>query len=425
MTKVKVGIAGCGIVGIGVVDILQKRFEEFRELYQVELELAVVVVRNIDSDRDIAFDKAILTTDLAMLDNVDIVVELIGGDTVAKDVVLNAIHQKKHVVTANKALVAKHWDILFEAVRGSQVMLKFEAAVAGAVPVIKTIQESLIGNKIEELKGIINGTANYILSEMESRGESLALILKEAQDLGYAEADPTFDIEGFDVAHKLCILASLAYGVKVECEDMYIQGITDLEVKDMAYIRELGYRIKLLAIAKKYEKGLDVRVHPALVPESQILGAVSGPYNAIDIKGHASGDILLYGQGAGRYPTAGAVVGDILDIARCLQKEQPLPFFFSERKKAEFIPIEDIENRYYIRLNVSDQPGVLAKITNIFGEHAIGIASVIQKEVVLEDQVPLVVMTGKAREDNMRRSLDEIEALDTVFGSPTLIRIED
>ncbi len=424
MKEIKLGIAGLGTVGAGVVDILQRRRQDFQKLYGVDIDIVVIVVRDLSHDRGVAIDSSLLTTDRNALKDVDVVVELIGGDTVAKEIVLKALQNGQHVVTANKALLANHWNEIFREVAKAQVMLKFEAAVAGAIPVIKVVQESLSGNHIESLKGIINGTANYILSEMEQRHEDLAPILKEAQDLGYAEAEPTFDIDGIDVAHKLCILVALAFGLNISLNDFHVEGIRHLQLEDLVHAQKLGYHIKLLAIAKKHGGQIEARVHLALVPDTQVLAAVSGAYNAVDIKGNASGDILLYGQGAGRYPTASAVVGDILDVAR-VWPEGPTEMPLLDASDKSLMPMGDVQTRYYLRLSVCDCPGVLAQITNIFGQHSIGIASVIQKEWSQGDMIPLVIMTDIAKEANVQNALKEITKLDTVATESVLMRVED
>ena len=426
MKTIKVGIAGFGTVGAGVVDILQRRREEFASAYGIDLHVTTIVARDLARDRGVVVDKNLLTQDVSTLSDVDIVVELIGGDSVAKKIVLDALSAGQAVVTANKALLADHWDEVFTSVAKHKGLLRFEAAVAGAIPVIKTVQESLSGNQIISLAGIINGTANYILTEMENRKESLPVILKEAQDKGYAEADPTFDVDGIDTAHKLIILGALAYGLQVSLEDMHVEGIGLITLDDILYANELGYRIKLLAIAKDHEHSVEMRVHPTLIPQTQVMAAVSGAYNAVDVRGDAAGDILLYGQGAGRYPTASAVVGDILDVARlkCSAVSADIVGICMKTDKL-LLPMGEVETRYYLRLMVCDQAGVLAKITNIFGLHAIGIASVIQKELSQGEMVPLVIMTDIAREENMQTALKEIVALESVANDAMLIRIED
>jgi homoserine dehydrogenase len=431
MKTIKIGIAGFGTVGAGVVDILQCQRETFAQIHGIDLEITTIVARDLKRDRGVSVAPSLLTTDFCSLKDVDLVVELIGGDTVAKNVILKSLQSGKAVVTANKALLADHWDEVFEAVREHNGLLRFEATVAGAVPIVKTVQESLAGNRIQSLKGIINGTANYILTEMESRHIAFSDILKEAQDKGYAETDPVFDIEGIDTAHKLAILVRLAYGTAVTVSEMHVEGITVITLDDILYAKELGYRIKLLAIAKRHEEAVEARVHPTMVPLSQVLSAVSGAYNAVDVFGDVSGDILLYGQGAGRYPTASAVVGDILDVAKQLasgysfDKENVPLTEMSDIDVPTLLVMDQVQTRYYLRLGVCDKSGVLAQITSIFGEHNISIASVIQKELKKGEMVPLVIMTDMAREENMQKALKAITVLESVDQEAVLIRVED
>lgn len=374
-----------------------------------------------------------MTTDIfAVVNNpdVDVVVELIGGTTVARDLVLEAIRNGKHVVTANKALIALHGNEIFEAARQKSVMVAFEAAVAGGIPIIKTLREGLGANRIEWLAGIINGTSNFILTAMEEQGSAFADALSEAQALGYAEADPTFDIEGIDAAHKLVILASLAFGIPLQFDKVYTQGITNLDLQDLAYARELGYRIKHLGIARETEKGVEVRVHPTLIPDNSLIAEVDGVMNAVMVKGDAVGPTLFYGAGAGAEPTASAVVADIIDVARALNSapETRVPYLaFSNASfnGTPIIAIEEVETAYYLRMSALDRPGVLSKLASIMSDRGISIEAIIQKRPLPgEDHVRLIMLTNTALERDLVAAVEAIEALDAIAGPVVRIRVE-
>jgi homoserine dehydrogenase len=360
--------------------------------------------------------------------NIDIVVELIGGDTLARELVLEAINQGKHVVTANKALLAKHGNEIFAAASARGVMVAFEAAVAGGIPIIKAIREGLTANRIEWVAGIINGTTNFILSEMRTRGLPFAEVLAEAQRLGYAEADPTFDIEGVDAAHKLTLLASLAFGVPVQFDKAYVEGISQLAQEDIAHAERLGYRIKLLGMTRRRPDGIELRVHPALVPAERLLANVEGPMNAVLVRGDAVGPTLYYGQGAGEEPTASAVVADLVDVTR-LHTADPgnrvphLAFQPDAMSDTPILPIEKVSTSYYLRLRVDDQPGVLADIARVLAEHRISIGSMIQQPSHIGG-ADIIFLTHQAVEGQVNRAIERIEGLPFVRSRMTRIRME-
>lgn len=361
---------------------------------------------------------------------VDVVVELIGGTTVARDLVLEAINSGKHVVTANKALIALHGNEIFEAARKKSVMVAFEAAVAGGIPIIKTLREGLGANRIEWLAGIINGTSNFILTAMEEQGRAFDDALAEAQALGYAEADPTFDVEGIDAAHKLVILASLAFGIPLQFDKVYTQGIRSLDLQDIAYARELGYRIKHLGIARQTDKGVEVRVHPTLIPNNSLIAEVDGVMNAVMVKGDAVGPTLFYGAGAGAEPTASAVVADVIDVARALNSvpEARVPYLaFSNASfnATRIIPIDEVETAYYLRMTALDKPGVLSKVASIMSDRGISIEAIIQKRPKAgEDHVPLIMLTNTALEKDLMAAVSAVEELEGIVGSVVHIRVE-
>jgi homoserine dehydrogenase len=430
--QINVGIIGLGTVGTGALRILRENADLIRHRVGVPIEVTRIAVRDLHRDRGIAVAPSLLTGDPAqVVDNpdIDIVVELMGGYEPARQLILSAIAHGKHVVTANKALLAEHGAEIHAAARRAGVIVGFEASVAGGIPVIKTLKEALAGNRILSIYGIINGTSNYILTKMTDEDRSFADVLAEAQRAGYAEADPSFDVGGIDTAHKLVILVNLAFGADVAFKDIYTEGITGISPLDIDFGRTLGYKVKLLAIAKIHDGGkAEARVHPTMVPDDYPIAKVGGVYNAIQIVGDACQDIMLYGRGAGSMPTGSAVVGDIVDIARQMQAggrvgtAVPLPG--DNPTQVELQPMESIRSLYYFRFMALDQPGVLAQISGILGKHQISIAQMIQRGRKEGGSVPLVIMTHTALERDIQRALIEIKALSCVTEEPVLIRVE-
>ena len=432
---ISIGLIGFGTIGTGVIKLLRKNGDIIAGRLGAEIRLKRIADIDIRKSRGIPMDEALLTTNAADILNdpeIDIVVELMGGFEPARTFILTAIGQGKHVVTANKALLATHGDDIFRAAAQHGVNIGFEASVGGTIPVIKTIKESLIANRIQSIFAIVNGTSNFILSKMTDGGGSFETVLKEAQNLGFAEADPVYDIEGVDAAHKLAILLSLCYGKKVHLDDLYREGISRIGEQDIAFARELGYRVKLLAIAIRRETEIEARLHPTMIPFDHLLANVNANFNAFHIVGDASGSIFLYGQGAGMMPTAGAVVSDIVDIARDIRKGiagRVPPRVLDEEaiEKIQLMPFDQIRTNYYFRFTVADLPGVLSRISGILGANDISIATVIQKGRMKTQGggVPIVMTTYKARERDVRRALEDIDRLDIVMGKTMLIRIED
>lgn len=431
---INVGILGWGTVGTGVSKILMNQHALIAKNSGTDLNLKKIVKRTLPATREgVELPADCLTRNPAeVVDNpdIDIVVELIGGVTEAHSLIKRAIQNGKHVVTANKALLAEHGGELFQLASEHQVSLNFEASTAGGIPIIKTLQESFAGNQIHSLYGIVNGTCNYILTEMHERSVDFSDVLKAAQDLGYAEADPTLDVEGIDAAQKLILLIALAYRSSISLPQLHVEGITNITAQEIQYARELGYVIKLLAIAKLTDGNcVEARVHPTLVPERSLLANVGGAFNAVCVIGDAVGPTLFYGQGAGEMPTASAVVANIIDAAKSVQQGVSAPisqaWLAGGQAEVGFASIDDIETRYYIRFVVADRPGVLAKIGTILGNWQISIASVIQKDPHGMDTVSLVMLTHTAREKNMRAALSQIYALEEVKGEAQLIRIEE
>ena len=404
---INIGIIGFGTVGAGTAKILLKRHKELQAKLGASLKLKNIADLDTKSDRGIKLPKGVLIKDSLKILNdpeIDIVVELIGGINPAKEFILNAIKNGKHVVTANKALLAEKGQEIFRAAKKHGVTVGFEASVAGSIPIIKVVRESLIGNKIGNIFGIINGTANYILSKMTEEGVDFNTTLKEAQELGYAEADPTFDIEGIDSAHKLAILASLAYGLPISLKKVYTQGITEITPLDIQFASEFGFKIKLLAIAKPNGKEVELRVHPTMVQESMPIANVNGVFNAIYVEGDATGAGLYYGKGAGDMPTGSAVVSDIADIARYIRAgaaDRMQSFDTSGRSGLIVKKMEDVLTCYYLRMSAIDKPGVLSKISGILGDNNISIESMIQKGRKKEKAVSMVLMTHEAKEKDM------------------------
>jgi homoserine dehydrogenase len=433
MKPINVGLLGIGTVGGGTWDVLNRNADEIQRRAGRAIRIAVVADKDLDRAKRIVEQKAKIVDDafgVVRGDEVEIVVELIGGTTVAKDLVLEAIAHGKHVVTANKALLAKHGNEIFAAAQKKGVMVAFEAAVAGGVPIIKALREGLSANRIEWIAGIINGTSNFILSEMRDKGIAFADALKDAQRRGYAEADPTFDIEGVDAAHKLTILSALAFGIPMQLDKCFREGIQKLTKADIGYAEELGYRIKLLGITKKGAKGIELRVHPTLVPARRLIANVEGVMNAILVKGDAVGPTLYYGAGAGAQPTASAVVADLVDVTRLItadpeQRVPHLAFQPDQLSDERVLPIHEIETSYYLRMRVQDKPGVLADITRTLADSSISIEAMVQKEPGEgERQVDIVLLTNRALEADVNRAIGTIERLPTVLGPVTRIRME-
>ena len=434
MRKIKVGIIGFGTIGSGVVKILASSRDLIRQRLGAEVEVIKIADLDITSDRGVEVNSSLLTTDAKeVIDNpdVDVVVELMGGYEPARSFMLQAIAGGKHVVTANKALIAKHGDEIFAAVEDQQVSIGFEAAVAGAIPIIRLIREAFVANGIITIEGIVNGTANYILSKMSDEQCDFDVALKEAQEKGFAEADPTFDIEGIDSAHKISILTRLAYGTPVNCDDITVQGISGITIDDIECAREFGYRIKLLAISKFNGKSVDIRVHPAMIPQSHPMANVNGVLNAVRVCDNLMEENVLIGHGAGSLPTGSAVVADIVEIARDIlagtKDRVPAQSFLSnEMRSIPLMNIDEIESEYFLRFSVLDNPGVLSRISGILGSHSIGILSVIQKGRCDQGTgVPLIMMTHCASEKNVQLALKEIDALDVVCEKSNLIRVEN
>jgi homoserine dehydrogenase len=434
MRPIKVGLLGLGTVGRGVFNVLRRNQHEITRRAGRGIEIAAIAVRNVHKAHEAIGTTVPLSgnpTEVIRRDDIDIVVELIGGYEPARTFVLEAIARGKHVVTANKALLAQHGNEVFEAARAQGVMVAFEAAVAGGIPIIKALREGLTANRIEWIAGIINGTSNFILSEMRSKGLPFDAVLKEAQRLGYAEADPTFDIEGIDAAHKLTILSSIAFGVPINCAAAYTEGIGKLAAADIRYAEQLGYRIKLLGITKRTAQGIELRVHPTLVPMQRLLANVEGAMNAVLVKGDAVGTTLYYGKGAGAEPTASAVVADLVDVTRMhtADPENHVPHLaFQADAMAEvpWLSIDDTVTSYYFRMRVADQPGVLADITRILADRGISIDALFQREPSEgENQTDIIMLTHDAVEHDVNAAIKRIESLPTVLAPIIRIRQEE
>ena len=433
MRKISVGIIGFGTIGSGVVKILQDNSDIIKKRLGVIVEVIKIADLDITTDRGIKVNPKILTTDAQEVINhpeVNVIVELIGGYEPARSLILQAINAGKHVVTANKALLAKHGSEIFSIGEDQQVSIGFEAAVGGAIPIIRAIRESFVANKIYSIEGIVNGTANYILSKMSDEHCSFDLALKEAQEKGFAEADPTFDIEGIDSAHKIAILSQLAYGTSIKFEDITIQGISSVTIHDIECAREFGYRVKLLAISKFDGDFVDIRIHPAMIPQNNPMANVNGVLNAVRVCDDLMEENILIGHGAGSLPTGSAVIADIVEIARDILsgsklRVPPQSFQNIEIKTIPILNIESIDSEYFLRFSVLDNPGVLSRISGILGQHSIGIQSVIQKGRCNEGRgVPLIMMTHRANEKNIQLALREIDELEVVCEKPNFIRVE-
>ncbi|KRT54469.1 homoserine dehydrogenase [endosymbiont of Ridgeia piscesae] len=433
MNPVKVGLLGLGTVGGGTLNVLTRNAAEIARRAGRGIRITHAAAKAYDADSLLGLDQVEVCDDaFAVVDNpeVQIIVELIGGYSPAKELVLKAIENGKHVVTANKALIAMHGNEIFEAAQRKGVTVAFEAAVAGGIPIIKAVREGLAANRIEWLAGIINGTGNFILTEMRDKGRDFDDVLKEAQALGYAEADPTFDVEGIDAAHKLAILGSIAFGIPLQFDKTYTEGITRIERQDVEYANQFGYRIKHLGIARKTDKGVELRVHPTLIPERRLIANVDGVMNAVLVQGDAVGPTLYYGAGAGAEPTASAVVADIVDIVRALTTDPEnrvphLAFQPGELADLPILPMEQVETAYYLRIQVEDKPGVVASIAGILGDAGISIEAIQQKEPAEgESLVPLVMLSHRVVEGQMNQAIAQIEALDSVSGQVMRIRVE-
>jgi homoserine dehydrogenase len=433
LQSVKIGILGLGTVGSGTVNVLTRNAEEISRRAGRGIDIARVADRDLDTLKNCNTDNLALTTDahdIVCDPSIQIVVELIGGTGVARDLVFEAIANGKHVVTANKALIAMHGNEIFAKAQEKGVTVAFEAAVAGGIPIIKAMREGLAGNKIEWLAGIINGTGNFILTEMRDKGRDFADVLEEAQELGYAEADPTFDVEGIDAAHKLTIMASIAFGIPLQFDKAYTEGISKISQEDVLYAAELGYRIKHLGIAKETEKGVELRVHPTLIPHRRLIANVDGVMNAVLVQGDAVGPTLYYGAGAGSDATASAVVADIVDIVRALTTDPEnrvphLAFQPDALVDTAILPMSEVVTSYYLRIHTEDKPGVLANITGILSEQGISIEAILQKQAHDQDgTVPIIILTQEVLEKNMDAAIKQIEALSTVKESVMRIRME-
>jgi homoserine dehydrogenase len=433
MKPINVGLLGLGTVGGGTLTVLRRNAEEITRRAGREIRVLRAAVRNLEKAKDLAGDLPLTTNPFDVVDDpeIDIVVELIGGLEPARELVLQAIANGKHVVTANKHLVAKYGNEIFAAAQARGVMVAFEAAVAGGIPIIKALREGLTANRIEWLAGIINGTSNFILTEMRDKGAAFEDVLKQAQDLGYAEADPTFDIEGVDAAHKLTILSAIAFGIPMQFDRVYTEGISKLTREDVKYAEELGYRIKLLGIARRADHGIELRVHPTLIPERRLIANVDGAMNAILVKGDAVGPTLYYGAGAGAEPTASAVIADLVDVTR-LHTADPhhrvphLAFQPDQLADTPILPMDEVRTAYYLRLRAFDRPGVLADITRILADGAISIDAMVQKEPAEgEEQVSIILLTHITVEKNINAAITRIEALDSIAGQVMRIRLEE
>ncbi len=434
MKPIHIGLLGIGTVGGGTYTVLKRNREEIARRAGRDIVITMIADKDLEKARKLA-DPGVIVTDnaheITTHPDIDIVVELIGGQTIARDLILEAIAHGKHVVTANKALLANHGTEIFAVARAKGAIVAFEAAVAGGIPIIKALREGLTANRITWIAGIINGTANFILSEMREKGLSFAEVLAQAQKLGYAEADPTYDIEGIDAAHKITLMSAIAFGIPVQFSKVYTEGITQLTGEDIRYAEELGYRIKLLGITKRVEKGIELRVHPTLIPERRLIANVEGVMNAVVVRGDAVGATLYYGAGAGAEPTASSVIADLVDVTR-MQTADPmhrvptLSFQPDLLSDTPVIPMEEVETAYYLRMQVIDKPGVMAEITRIVAENNISISALIQKEASPNsDRVSIIMLTHLTVEKNINAAIARLEALPVVAGKVIRVRIEE
>jgi len=433
MEPVKIGMLGLGTVGCGTVNVLARNREEIARRAGRDIAVVHACARDLSKPRACPLDGITVTQNAeAVVDDpeVAIVVELLGGTDLARGLTMRAIEAGKHVVTANKALIALHGNEIFEAARRRGVMVAFEAAVAGGIPIIKAIREGLAGNRIEWIAGIINGTGNFILTEMREKGRAFDEALAEAQQLGYAEADPSFDVEGIDAAHKLAILAAIAFGKPLAFDKVYVEGITAVTPQDVQHAEQLGYRIKHLGIARRTDRGVELRVHPTLIPARRLIANVNGVMNAVLIKGDALGPSLFYGAGAGAEPTASAIVADLVDVVRTLTTDPNhrvphLAFQHDAISKLAMLPIEECESAYYLRMLADDRPGVLAEVATILGNAGISIEAIVQPEPPRgASQAKLILLSHRVRERQMNIALEQIEALEGISGPVTRIRVE-
>jgi homoserine dehydrogenase len=433
MEKIKIGLIGFGTVGSGVVRVLKENARVIADRLGSEVVLKTIADKDTTRDRGVAIDPGVLVADASVVLNdpeISIVVELVGGTSIAKEFIMKALDNGKHVVTANKALLSTHGAEIFAKAAERGLDVGFEASVAGGIPILKSMREGLAANNIDSIYGIINGTANYILSKMTNDGGKFDAVLKKAQAKGYAEADPTYDVDGIDTAHKLAILINLAYGTRISHDDIYTEGIRDINQMDIGFAKEFGLRIKLLAIAKFADGKVEARVHPTMIPEAHPLAAVDGAYNAVLLHGDAVGSVMFYGLGAGMMPTASAVVGDIIDICRNIKKGvsvrvAPLSYMPGAVTKADIKEMAELETLYYIRFLALDEPGVLSKISGVLGNHNISISSVIQRDRKIGGAAPLVIVTHNAIERELRAAIVEIELMDIIKDKVVYVRIEE
>ena len=433
MKPIKVGLLGIGTVGAGTFTVLARNAEEIRRRAGRPIEITMVADLDTARAKQITGGKVEVVDDANIIVNhpdIDIVVELIGGYGIARQLVMTAIANGKHVVTANKALLATHGTEIFRAAQEKRVMVAFEAAVAGGIPIIKALREGLTANRIQWIAGIINGTTNFILSEMRDKGLDFDVVLKEAQRLGYAEADPTFDIEGIDAAHKATLMSAIAFGIPVQFDKAYVEGITGLQAADIRYAEQLGYRIKLLGIARRADKGIELRVHPTLIPANRLIANVEGAMNAVLVHGDAVGATLYYGKGAGAEPTASAVIADLVDITRLAtaDPEHRVPYLAFQpdaMTDTPILPMDEITTSYYLRIRVADKLGVMADITRILADAAISIDAMLQKEPAAgETEADIIILTHQTQEKKAKQAIAAIEALEAVSGQVARIRLE-
>ncbi|KKW68323.1 homoserine dehydrogenase [Lampropedia cohaerens] len=446
MTNIRIGLLGIGTVGAGTFQVLKRNQQEISRRAGRGIDIAVVADLNAERARQIVGDDVEVVSDARSVvarPDIDVVIELIGGYGIARELVLAAIESGKHVVTANKALLAVHGTEIFAAAARKGVIVAYEAAVAGGIPIVKALREGLVANRVQWVAGIINGTTNFILSEMRDKGLDFQAVLKQAQQLGYAEADPTFDIEGIDAAHKITLLSAIAFGIPVQFDKAYVEGITALHRPDIRYAEQLGYRIKLLGVAKRTERGVELRVHPTLIPAKRLIASVEGAMNAVVVKGDAVGTTLYYGQGAGAEPTASAVIADLVDIARLqgadASHQVPALAYHHDCQPAEapppVLPMEDVVTSYYLRARVADQAGVLATITSLLADAGISVDALLQREAdevtdfsegqASQPQTDLIILTHETREGTFNAALEKIQQLPSVLGSIVRIRKEE
>lgn len=433
VNRINVGLIGFGTVGTGVVRVLKENASVIKDKLGCELVLKRIADRDTTRDRGVKLDEGVLTTDAAEVINdpeISIIIELVGGTGIARDFIMDAIGSGKHVVTANKALLSTHGKEIFKKASEKGVDIGFEASVGGGIPVIKALREGLAANRIESIYGIINGTANYILSKMTNEGGKFEDVLRRAQEKGYAEADPTYDVEGIDTAHKLAILINLAFGTYIGLKDIYTEGISRINQLDIKFAKEFGYRIKLLAITKSIDGRIEARVHPTMIPANHPLANIDGAFNGIYLKGNAVGPVMLYGMGAGMMPTASAVVADLMDIARnintgAVHRIPALSYSDSAVREVAIKETDSLEIPYYMRFLAADKPGVLSNISGVLGRHNISISSVIQRDRKIGGSVALVILTHHAVEKELMAALAEIEKMDTIHEKPVYIRIEE